>query len=308
MNKIFFKFLSRIKLFFFLFLKLLLGKSNYLKLLSIFKVGYMFNLSNPVSYNEKINFRKLYNKNYLLDLCSNKLFVRTFVELKIGKKYLIPLLFFTKKISHTELLHYSRPFIIKLTNSSGKNSNFIVNSALKQSKLKMILNKFNFYLKKDYGWISDETWYRNTKQYIIAEKLLDVDTPEFKEFKVYCFWNGNSFNAIIRVINNRFISKSSSFYDLNWNPLNITYNENIQSKHENKPLIFKQLIKLSKKLSREFDHVRVDFIFSNGKLFFGELTFADTSGFIKFNSKKTDIEFGKLWKLNNKMYKNSYKL
>lgn len=303
MNNLFLLFCSRIKVIFLFFIKIIIGKPNYLKLLSILKLGYMFNFFDPKTYNEKINFRKLYNKNYLFDICSNKLLVRTYVEHKIGKKYLIPLLFFTKKMSSIDILSYSKPFIIKLTNSSGKNSFFIVNEALKQNKIKMILNKFNSNVKKDYGLFSDESWYSNTKQYIIAEKLLDIDAPDFKEFKVYCFWKGNLFNAVIRVINNRFVSKSSSFYDLNWKPLNISYNQNFQSLLENKPIIFNELIYLSKKLSREFDHVRVDFLFSKGKLFFGELTFADTSGFIKFNSKKVDIELGKLWTINSKMYK-----
>lgn len=45
-------------------------------------------------------------------------------------------------------------------------------------------------------------------------------------------------------------------------------------------------------LSAGIPHVRVDFYEANGKLFFGEMTFFDASGFSSFKPEKWDCTFG----------------
>ena len=57
------------------------------------------------------------------------------------------------------------------------------------------------------------------------------------------------------------------------------------------------MIELSRKLSQNIPHLRVDWYEVNGKLYFGELTFSTCGGFIPFKDDKWDIELGKLLEL-----------
>ena len=54
-----------------------------LKLLFRIKQGYRLNLKNPTTYNEKIQWIKLYDKNPLMPKCVDKYMVREYIE-KIG--------------------------------------------------------------------------------------------------------------------------------------------------------------------------------------------------------------------------------
>ena len=60
-----------------------------------------------------------------------------------------------------------------------------------------------------------------------------------------------------------------------------------------KPKNLNKMIELSKKLAEDFDYVRVDLYESDGKIYFGELTFTDGSGYDILQPDKYDIEWGK---------------
>ena len=69
------------------------------------------------------------------------------------------------------------------------------------------------------------------------------------------------------------------------------------------PKNFNEMINIAKKLSEDFDYVRVDLYNIDGKIYFGELTFCDTGGFEKFTDKQWDYRLGNYWNID----KNSYK-
>ena len=52
------------------------------------------------------------------------------------------------------------------------------------------------------------------------------------------------------------------------------------------------MVQLSKKLSKDIPHVRVDWYEVNKKLYFGEITFFDGAGFTPFNDYKDDLLLG----------------
>jgi hypothetical protein len=147
-----------------------------------------------------------------------------------------------------------------------------------------------------------ESWYDETDNYIIVEELLlsnDGYLPV--EFKVYCFNNKikneeESFDCVIRVIKDREIKKSSSFYTMNWEPLDIIYNDNPVHEPIDRPDKLPELLNICRLLSQGFSHIRIDFMYHNDNFYVGELTFADTSGFIVFNDRKWDLFFGNKWK------------
>lgn len=274
--------------------KLLLGKNIFINLKSIFLIHKFQNLSAPKTYNEKVNYRKLHQSHPLYGLCSNKYFVKFYVASTIGNQYTLETFWIGKKLSRPILDNINEGFAIKITNSSGK-QNYLLVEDKSSFDLDCIISKFNKNVSFKYGKYSEEPWYDKTENLIMIEKLLSEKLHPIYEIKIYCFNGPNGFDAIIRIIKDRSTSKTNAFYDLQWNLLNLTYMNNKNHLKEKKPLIVDEVINLSRILSKPFDHVRLDFLIQKDRIYLGEMTFADTSGFIKFDSNYWDNYFGNKW-------------
>jgi hypothetical protein len=277
-------------------IKFVFGKRLLINFKSIFLLNSFQNLSSPKTYNEKINYRKLNPYNPLYGFCSNKYLVKFYVSSTIGSKYTIETLWIGNKLSLALLENITDGFAIKITNSSGKN-NYKLIERKSDHNLESLVDIFNKNVQFKYGKYSDEGWYDQTNSLIMIEKLITDKLSPIYEVKIYCFNGPNGFDAIIRTIKDRTTNKTNAFYDLHWQPLNIGYMNNKNHNNERKPQIFDELIRISKLLSKPFDHVRLDFLIQDENIYLGEMTFADTSGFIKFNSNLWDRYFGDKWKL-----------
>jgi hypothetical protein len=276
-----------------------INKEIYVKLYAYFKLGYRkFDLKNPITFNEKINHRKLYTYNHLFFHLSNKLTVRNYLKSfdLVGLQLkLIPLLAVID--DSRKLLYNSLPnsFVIKTTHGSGGHHTNIIMDKTKINFTKLKSN-LNLALNENYAKLSGEYWYDQRKKYLLIEELLKYK-KNYNEYKVYCFWDHEKFNSFVRIIDNRFKAKKSIFFDSNFKKIDFSYNGNKEYDMPMKPYNFDQVVYISKMLSIPFDHVRIDFIEVDETLYFGEFTFADTSGFIKFRSISEDLDFGKYWKL-----------
>jgi len=273
--------------------------------------GRWINWENPKSFNEKIIWRIIYDKNPIYTLLSDKYSVRDYVKEKIGGKYLVPLLFVgePKDIDFSSL---KPPFIIK-TNHTVGNYCFVGNSEIyKNLDKKKTINYFSKMLKKNYYVLSREWQYKNIMPLVIVEKfLLPKKMNEIRplsDYKFHCF-NGKV--AFISVDFDKKEHKEHSFeflrccFDREGNCLPFTYGyeqkyyntitdiENISKKK------FNEMINVAERLSNGFDYVRVDLYCVDEKVYFGEFTFTPTCGFGKFNPAHWDYHFGSLWKIKN---------
>ena len=59
-----------------------------------------------------------------------------------------------------------------------------------------------------------------------------------------------------------------------------------------KPNNLDEMIKVAESLAKAFPHVRVDLFNIEGRIYFGELTFYDGSGFMTFTPDSFDVEMG----------------
>ncbi|EAR01095.1 ATP-grasp fold amidoligase family protein [Maribacter sp. HTCC2170] len=269
------------------------------------KFGYPLDLDNPKTLNEKIHFLKLYYTHPLATQIADKYAVRSFIQEKLGKDYLVPLAYTTtnpKNIIPENLPDY--PCIIKTNhNSSGgimirdKNANH--NWAQIQSTLRWNLSE-NFY------WDGRERQYKNIAPRIVVEKLLldkSGNTPA--DYKVHCF------NGKVRMINVD-IGRSTENHYRNWynaswerEPYKWT-SELMNDKETNpskedvpKPENLDKIKELSEFLSSGFPLLRVDWYINEGRLYFGELTFHHNGGFRPIVPTIWDNNLGSELKLFN---------
>jgi TupA-like ATPgrasp len=275
----------------------------YLKLMYARYCGGKLNLKDPRTLNEKLQWKKIYDKKSIYTLCADKYEVRNYIKKKIGGKYLIPLLHSTNDLSEIHFGKISPPFIIKTSHGSGQ---CIIVRNKDDVHKKIILKKCKKWLKCNHYWIWREPQYKNIKPLILIEKLLLNKKGQIPEdYKFHCF-NGKV--EFITVNTDRFEKNPKmSFFDANWKLLPFTWcpAENGKpiwgiNKKIKKPRNLNEMIKISKKLSKNFDYVRVDLYSLDNKIYFGELTLHPGAGLNPFSPDKYDLIYGNKLKLDKK--------
>jgi len=254
------------------------------------KLEYNLNLKNPNSFNEKLNLKKLQDRNPLLTLTADKYLVREFVSSRVSKDILIPLLYETFKPEEIPFKKLKKNYIIKANHGSG--TNIIIREGEEIDRTK-IISKCKDWLKKPYGHRNFEWGYQNIKRRIILEELLqDKDGKVPVDFKFYQF-NGKC--KLIHVDFERYgESRSRSIFNTSWELLDVQY-EYPKGPYINPPKNLNKMIQIVEKLSIGFDFVRVDLYNHLGKIYFGEMTHYPGNGMEKFTPQSFDFELGKYW-------------
>lgn len=265
-----------------------------LKLLFRLKQGYKLDLKNPITYNEKIQWIKLYDRNPLMPKCVDKYTVREYIEDTGCSEILNDLVwegFNPDEIPFDEL---PNKFVIKVTHGSTFNIICTDKSKLNIEDSKKKLKKW---LKEKFIPCYGEWFYGVEKPRVIVEKFIESD-GDLKDFKVFCFGGEPKYVAVYSNRQENNGKPCQEIYDLDWNLTgNHTNNYKLPSKLTDKPSNLDEIIKYSKILSKDFKHARVDFFNQNNSLIFGEITFTSSAGFGKFSSKKFEEEMGSYLKL-----------
>ena len=263
------------------------GKKRLVQKLYFDHFGKPLNFNSPLSFNEKINLRKL-SKQPLFVQCADKYNVRSYVKEKIGEEYLIPQYFYKKHITIKDLEKLPNSFVIKTTSGSGAN---IIVKDKSRADLSEICQKMNSYTKIKYGYLWGEFFYNQINNCIIAEKLLTKDI--IYDYKIHCFRdNKKNLRQIIQIMWGPKNDRHKVIYDANWRPLSYNYAIPSDKQVFHKPKQLKKLLELASKLSSDFNYVRVDLFVIHNHIYFGELTFTPAAGFGKFSPMCYDLTWG----------------
>jgi len=247
------------------------------------KMGYYFDIDNPITLNEKINWLKLHSRTPLHTQCSDKYAVRDYVREKVGEEYLVPLFLMTKDVGEINAENLpNKPFIVKTNHDSGGGVVIKDKSKVDWIDLQKKLSKR---LKQNYYYKSKEWQYKNIDRCIIVEKLLSGHEGDLPfDYKLHCF-NGQV--TMIQVDTGRYTqSHHRNWYNINWEREPYKWSSKIganlytdpSSDDVEKPKNLATMIELSEVIAKDFDYVRVDWYDVDGKLYFGEITFHHDGG------------------------------
>lgn len=250
------------------------------------------NLKKPTTYNEKLNWLKLYDRNPLYTKIVDKYEVKEYIAEKIGEEYVIPTLGVWDHFDDIDFDALPDQFVLKCTHDS---EGLVICKDKSKLDLKAAKKKIEAALKLNFYYIGREWPYKNVKPRIIAEQYMEDHVDgELRDYKFFCF-DGEPkamFVASDRAIN----ATKFDYFDLEYNHLDIKQHYPNAGKVR-KPVTFEKMIEFSKVLSKGMPHVRVDFYEVDGKLYFGELTLYHFSGFMPFQPAKWDRIFGDWIKL-----------
>lgn len=259
-----------------------------LEVLFKLKVGYKLNFKKPTTYNEKLQWIKLHDRNPLMPICCDKYTVRSYVESCDCKNILNEL--YWEGFNPQNIPFDSLPdkFVIKATH--GSTFNIICTDKTMLDK-EEVINKCNKWLKSKFLSCYGEWFYGIERPRIIIERFIESDDgAQLKDYKVFCF-NGKA--RYIRIDSERFTDHRTDMYDTNWNLLNgIKIGHENSGKYIEKPKYLNEMLEYAEKLSKPFLHARVDFYISKNKIIFGEITFTNGAGFDKIKPYSFDIEMG----------------
>lgn len=272
------------------------GYKKYLEKFYESKTKHHLNLDNPERYTEKIQWRKLYDRNNLYSLLSDKYRVRKWVEDKIGSEYLIPLLGHWKQFDDIDFDELPDKFVLKTNN--GSHANIIVKDKKEFMRRKWAAKMTMQYWLRSQEYLDGlELHYGGISPEIIAEKYMDPGIGEecLTDYKFHCFC-GEPF--VCEVIRGRTSHETIDIYDMEWKHLSIKLPPypNIET-NKNCPTNYNLMIEIARKLSQGFEYVRVD-LYNTDKVYFGEMTFTPTNGVDTFVPDEWDYQLGKLWDIH----------
>lgn len=259
-----------------------------LKLLFWLKQRYKLNLKKPVTYNEKLQWIKLHDKNPLMPKCCDKYAVREYVEEQGCGHMLNGLLWEGFDPENIPFDSLPEKFVIKVTCGSTYNIICTDKKSLNRDKAIASCKKW---LKAKFLPCYGEWFYGQVPPRVIVENYIESDDGEqLRDYKIFCF---HGIPRYIRVDSDRFTGHKMDIFTTDWQRLSGVHTGYGCSDYPlEEPPCLKEILEAASKLAVPFLHARVDFYSAGGKAIFGEITFTNGAGFDKFSSYDFDKEMG----------------
>lgn len=274
--------------------------SIMVKLQYYIKTGRKCDLKHPMRYTEKLQWYKIYYRDPVMCQCVDKYEVRKYIASKGLENILIPLIGVYDKFDEKIYDLLPKKFVIKDTAGGGGNEVIVCHEKKEQDK-NLTIKTVNEWLEnnrhkhKSGGreWVYDSLRHRVIIEECIGEENMLND---------YKFWMINGKLELIHVREGIKLDDgnhctglySKSFKLLKGYSLDYAPKSSIQLE---KPPNFDEMIKIAEILSADFPNVRVDLYNVKGKIYFGELTFFNASGYFSFTPDDLDLSLGKKFKL-----------
>ncbi len=267
-----------------------LSDETYLKAIYKLEFHRPLNLKKPTTYNEKLQWLKLYDRKpeytQMVDKCDAKKYVAD----RIGEEYVIPTYGVWQNVDEIDFDALPESFVLKCTHDCG-------GMVICKDKSKLDINaakkKLKKALKRNYYRHGREWPYKNVKPRIIAEKYMeDSRTAELRDYKFFCFGGKTKLLFVATERQSKTEETKFDFFDMDYNHLPFTNGHPNAAVLPEKPQNFELMRELAEKLSAGIPQLRVDFYEVDGKVYFGELTFFHWSGMMPFNPEEWDYTLG----------------
>ena len=266
----------------------------YLKLLFYFTMGKRLDLKHPKTFNEKLQWLKLYNRRPEYTTMVDKYAVKDYVADKIGKEYIIPTLGVWDKPEQIEWDKLPNQFVLKTTHGGG-NSGVAICKDKSTFNREQAIAKLNRSLRSDI-YIGLREWpYKNVPKRIIAEEYIeDSRSKELIDYKFFCF--DGYVDCVMLCLERQEGKTKFYFFDSKWqlkryNPRGVNAPKNFTLP---KPKQIDEMFRIAGELSEGLPYARIDLYLVDGHIYFGEITLFPASGLDCNLLPTTDAYFGKL--------------
>lgn len=262
----------------------------YLRLAYRAVFGKKLDLENPRSFNEKLQWLKLYDRNPDYTRMVDKYAAKAYIAEKVGWEYVVPALGVWDHFDEIDFDSLPNQFVLKCTHDSGGLE--IVRDKVTMNRT-AVRKKIEKSLKRNYYYAQREYPYKNVKPRILAEPYLEekgADAEELVDYKFFCF-HGEP--KVMYIARDRSKAPGVDYFDMDFThlPFREEGDQNAEITPE-KPELFEKMKEISTILSAGIPHLRVDFYLVDGKLYVGELTFYHGGGTFRIQPEEWDDILG----------------
>lgn len=257
--------------------------------------GYSLDLDNPSTYNEKLQWLKLYDRNPLYTQLVDKYRVKEWVKHKIGEEYVIPLIAVYDDVDEIDVESLPCQFVLKCNHDSGS---VIVVRDKSNLDWKNVHSRLKRSLERNFYDCFREWAYKDVKPCVLAEQYMeDITNKNLMDCKFFCF---DGVPKLLYVARDGAEIPTTDFFDMDFNHLPIRMKDPNAKERIEKPGTFDKMVELAKVLSDGIPHVRVDFYSIGDKIYFGEMTFYPSCGFTMVKPMEWNQKMGDWIKLPKK--------
>jgi len=263
-------------------------------------LGFEGNFETPQTHWEKIQFRKLYGNHVFYGRLADKVSVRDYVRERVGEDVLVPLLGVCDRLDDRILEALPERFVIKISNASGWNEVVRDKAAMDRQRT---IRYFNRKLKKRYSRKFGEVHYDYGTPRIAIEELLLDDGELPWDYRFYCYNGTRGFDCRLCLDTPGNIS---GYFDSAWKLAGGDLTLEMAGDRASLKNL-SGMLEIARELSRGIDFVRVDLYDVRGKIFFGELTFTGSAGFLVYADPALNELRDRMWELdrhNTSLYRN----
>lgn len=262
----------------------------YLSIKYYLLMGQRLHWKNPQTFNEKLNWLKVYNRKPEYTDMVDKVKAKEYVAKRIGEEYIIPTYAVWDKPEDIDFDLLPDQFVLKCNHAGS------LGMCICKDKSKLDYDKVRdglaVCLKDDYYLHSREWPYKNVEKKIFAEAyMLDNKTAELRDYKFFCM-DGKCKTLFIAKDRMNRKEPYFDFFDADFNHLDIRQGHPNSPIPPEKPENFELMKQLAEKLAQDIPQLRVDFYEVNGNVYFGELTFFHFGAVVPFEPKSVDFEWG----------------
>lgn len=260
------------------------------------RFGVKPDLASPKNFNEKNNWRKLYDRKDIYTSMVDKFKIKEVIKERCGEDYFVPLIGVWDRAKDIDFDKLPNQFVLKANHAGGvivcrDKSVFDKKSAIKE------LNKIQ---KRNYFYMSREWPYKNVKRKIICEQYIGENLTDYKN---YCFNGKLQYTFVWENKSREDGRKPTAYfcgaYDRDWKKTSIDIDYPSKDDVVLKPDNYKEMIEIAEKISKDIPFVRVDCYIVDNRIYIGELTFFPWGGFQKFNDQYWNDYLGDLEVLPN---------
>lgn len=251
------------------------------------------NLRQPQSFNEKLQWRKLHDRNPILPVLADKIAVKTLLAERHGAEdWLIPTLWSGPRLTAEILAGVAPPYVIKPNHTAGR----IIFNRGDCVDLAELAARANAMLSTPHARFLHEWHYAPIQPQLLIEPFIAKGFAAPDDYKLYVFHGRVRF---VQFDTERAGNHKRVFYDPDWNRLPFQYRTKQLTQDVPRPSQLEGMVAFAQRIAVEvgFDFIRVDLYEVDGRAWFGELTPFPSSGLAKFDPPSADFEIGRFWRL-----------
>lgn len=252
------------------------------------KLGYCLNLSSPKTFNEKLQWLKLYYwpENKLAVQCADKFRVREYVK-SIGRDDLLNDIIATwDNVDEIDWDTLPDQFVIKCNHGCGYN---IICSDKSKANRAAVIHQLNKWMKENFALFNAEPHYGKIPKKIICEKFLG---ERITNYNIYCFNGKATFFSLASGLGGGVNERLTYYYPCGSKAefKNRAYQAEDVELSSNLSL----MLLTAEEFAKDFPMVRVDFYDIDGKIILSELTFTPGGALIPISPYKSNLKLGEM--------------